>query len=420
MKTLLAFLALALSTTAPTTVRAAAKRLIPDIPPDAPSSMYRNFPGARLMTAATDDGLDAIVSLGERNLAWLGHINSLRPANDKLSLTSKDTQRGIPIDKPSEYNPTLIQQKLVDLKPKIPAAMQAVLFGGGAFTDTPPVAVDDYLTASRELDRVYQSALRWRMMSSWLGYLAEQRHNDLRGWYFLSRLEGRADKLKNFSHQDAALQAQLRGWLTSLCYNSDEGDSIDACAARVAGKIQDGGDLEAYYQSLAPAAAAIYQQYFTIPDGVARPEIRFEDGGRPRLVAPFTDPGNDDVRRFLQDNIQDEWRFQSWHLELPFDTRGDLPRVEFLPGVTPHANQLGGDTITMNATQPLTEYDAQWTIRHEYGHILGFPDCYVEFYESERNVIVNYQFDVDNLMCSRRGHIQETHVNELKRAYGKK
>ena len=83
------------------------------------------------------------------------------------------------------------------------------------------------------------------------------------------------------------------------------------------------------------------------------------------------------------------------------------------------SNRVGGDTIVMNATQPLTEYDAQWTIRHEFGHVLGFVDCYVEFYESERNVIVNYQFDVENLMCSRRGHIQQRHVDELQRAYAK-
>ena len=135
------------------------------------------------------------------------------------------------------------------------------------------------------------------------------------------------------------------------------------------------------------------------------------------MVAPFQDPGSDDVRNFLKTNIEDEWRFNNWHLELPFTGNSEAPHVVFLPGVTPHVNGIGGDEITMNSSQPLTEYDAQWTIRHEYGHVLGFPDCYVEFYERERNVIVNYQFDIDNLMCSRRGHIKATHLAELKRVY---
>ena len=390
----------------------------PDLPPDASTAQYRAALGGRLLLSG-NDGLDALVQLGERNLAWLEHINSFRPSGDKLSLTSKATQSGIPIDKPSEYNPTLIQAKLTALKPKIPASMLPVLFQNQPFTDQPPVALDDYLTASRELDRVYQSGLRWRMMSSYLPYLSERRHEDVRGWYFLSRDPERAAKLRDLAHQPADFQKSAQSWLTGLCFNNDETGDITLCQKEVASQISQNKDLEAYYDAKAPAAKAIFDSYFAIPDGVARPEIRFEAGEAPKLIVPFTDPGTPEVRSFLQDNIQDEWRYQAWHLELPFATTEGLAHVEFVPGVVPHVNALGGDTITMNSTQPLTEYDAQWTIRHEFGHVLGFPDCYVEFYESERNVIVNYQFDIDNLMCSRRGHIQERHVAELQRTYTK-
>ncbi len=64
----------------------------------------------------------------------------------------------------------------------------------------------------------------------------------------------------------------------------------------------------------------------------------------------------------------------------------------------------------------MTEYDVQWTIRHEFGHVLGFPDCYIEFYEQASGEIINYQIDTSNLMCSRMGHIQEKHFAELKRS----
>ena len=218
-----------------------------------------------------------------------------------------------------------------------------VLFGNHDFTDTPPVETKAYLDAARELDRVYQSALRWRMMSGYLGYLAERRHQDVRGWYFLSRLESRAEKLRGFSQLGHDEQEKLRGWLVSLCYNSDDSDSIEACAASVDSVIRGGRDLEAYYQEKAPAAAEIFASYFAIPDGVARSEASFENGPQPRLVVPFTDPARDDVRHFLQDNIQDEWRFQAWHLELPFATRAGLAHVEFKPGVTPHVNRVGGE-----------------------------------------------------------------------------
>jgi len=106
----------------------------------------------------------------------------------------------------------------------------------------------------------------------------------------------------------------------------------------------------------------------------------------------------------------------SWQLRLDFvKVQGPrTPFVVFEPGITPHVSFPG---IYMDSNAPLTEYDVQWTIRHEFGHVLGLPDCYMEFYDTDIEAMVSYQLDVTNLMCSRRGHIQQTHYDELKRIY---
>ena len=75
------------------------------------------------------------------------------------------------------------------------------------------------------------------------------------------------------------------------------------------------------------------------------------------------------------------------------------------------------NSLTMDANQSLAEYHVRWTIRHEFGHTLGFPDCYVEFYDTSTQEMISYQVDTSNLMCSRRGKLQEKHYNELKRVY---
>src|SRR5439155_5532825 len=96
-----------------------------------------------------------------------------------------------------------------------------------------------------------------------------------------------------------------------------------------------------------------------------------------------------------------------------------MTHIVWEAGATPHVESAPGSTITMDENSLLSEYDVQWTIRHEYGHVLGFPDCYHEFYDVEEEVFVSYQLDVTNLMCSRRGKLKETHYNELKKAYFK-
>ncbi len=71
----------------------------------------------------------------------------------------------------------------------------------------------------------------------------------------------------------------------------------------------------------------------------------------------------------------------------------------------------------MDANQALEEYNAQWTIRHEFGHVLGLPDCYHEFYDVKLNAYVNYELDSSDIMCSRAGNFKPRIYQELKRVY---
>jgi hypothetical protein len=53
-------------------------------------------------------------------------------------------------------------------------------------------------------------------------------------------------------------------------------------------------------------------------------------------------------------------------------------------------------------------------------HVIGLPDCYHEFYDTNLEAYVNYQLDISDLMCSRAGNIKERIYTELKKVYGTK
>lgn len=354
--------------------------------------------------------LDAVVRLGERNLAWLRHMNQFRPEGQKLSLTSAATQTGIPITAPSKYNEAIVLRNYRDVVAALPAAMRAVLVDGAAFTDNPPLPDAEYIEWGRKVDRVYSYANRWSLLSPWLHALEARRWMDVRGHYFLSREPNLAAKLAGWSSLAVDDKNRLRPLLVGLCVNSNQ--ALGNCKREFAG-AESGGAVAGFFERYRASGASVWDQFFTLT--VRRDDITWQGSlGRARI--PFEDPRNADVQNFLM-NIEDEWKFGNWRLLLDFQNGSDIPHIEFRPNVTPHVEYLGGNKIVMDANQPLTEYDARWTIRHEFGHVIGFKDCYVEFYDADERAIFNYQLDIDNLMCSRRGKLQELHYRELKRLY---
>lgn len=365
----------------------------------------------RQLDLALSGPLDAVLKMGERNLAWLKHINSKLPADKVLSFSNKSTMSGYPMDKPSVYSDTLTIQKFNQAKIDMPEEMFKVIFEGQPFTDTPPIDSQKYLEWGLKLDKIYQTAARWLTMQPYLPYLKSRRQEDIRGYYFLSIEPDLENKLNNFKSLPAADHDRLQQWLVLICFNTDANQA--SCEGKLK-TAEANGTVLAHFQQYNPAAKAMFEDFFKIDD--LRTDLNWNSSAADVLTFPFKDTNNVTVNDYLKTNIEDEWKWGTWKLVIDF-LPDALTHVVFQAGSTPHVNGLAGSEITMDANAPLTEWDVQWTIRHEFGHTLGFKDCYIEFYDEQKKEMFNYQIDVTNLMCSRQGRLQEQHFNELKRVY---
>ncbi len=361
------------------------------------------------IAAAT--AIDRLIAIGTRNLEWLAHINADLPPEQRIRFTRFDEARGIPIESPRIYGPSTFVTDLAALEGEMPPAMAAVLLRGAAFTRRPPIEVEAYRLFGRRIDTHYQLAARWRLLEPYHDLLAERRRLDVRGYYFLAREPDLDAKLAGWNELDPGLRLKLRGWLLGLCLNS--GTSKENCERQSEAFAR--GEAPRFFARYRADGARVYDAYFRIPAAARRRDLRWTaTESRLSLDRDLTGA----LRDFVVAQIEGEYRWQGWGLRLDFGgRRPSSPYVDLVPGVTPHVESLGGNRIVMDANQDLDEPEAQWIFRHEFGHVLGLPDCYAEFFETERNLMVNYQIDLNDLMCSRKGKMNERIFLELRRAY---
>lgn len=362
-----------------------------------------------------EPSIAAALRIGARLSGWLKDQNSRRPADRQIRLTSATTRYGIPIETPNKYNPDLIQTKLDTAMAALPAAMAEVLNGTSAYPAQLPIADAEFVTLGRAVDKVYQSAARWKSLKPWIPEYTENKARDVRGYYFLKKNDWTPEKLANFGALDSETQKQLKGWLVLTCLNLLFSDQ--ATCTRYLNEAIASNKVADYYNDYHAAAESNWNDFFAIPATASRRDIVWNSSNINMATVPFNTPTSARIKSYLSANIEDEWKFGDWGLRLNFGSFPSGPRVEFQTGVVPHVNGLGGNVIVMDENQPVEEYESQWTIRHEFGHVLGFPDCYHEFYDTEIQAFVNYQLDTSDLMCSRAGNMKERLFNEMKRVY---
>lgn len=362
-----------------------------------------------------DDPLNPILDAGQRNLDWIEWINQSRADGDKLELSSEETQPSIPIEQASFSSRTLIMNEWQELLDTMPEAMRAVLLDWEELTRDPPLPDEQFLNYAKALDRTYQRASRWLLLEPKLRRYAAAAYKDVRGFYYLRNETNLEQKLRGWDALAAMERQRLSGYLVSLCVNSRE--SVDFCRDQLATALLRDRQAWSFYSEYFPSGKEVWDAFFEIPR--RRTDIVWSRSNPDVMRIPFLDPRRSDVTSWLRENIQDEWHWVGWNLILDFRATGSITmtHVVFKDGATPHVNSIAGSEITMDGNRSLNEYASRWTIRHEYGHVLGIPDCYVEFYDEAAGVMVAYQLDTTDLMCSRRGRMKERHYEQLKEAY---
>ncbi len=375
---------------------------------------YKEIAQNKSLIESQDAFITASIRAGERMSAWLKMINEARSEDDQIRLTnSSDRGNGIPIEAASKYGPSTIKSYYENLQTQMPSELQEIMLKDGEITASFPGTTEDLVLWARKVSYNYQTAVRWTGMQQWLGWYARARARDVRGFYFLGKVEDLDSKLGSFDTLDEEIKADLKKNLITICYNSTTNEA--KCEKLFESSLSK-NDLVKFKDTYFSVSQKVWDSFFKIPN--PRKDVEWSRDNRLVMRVPFKTPTDSHIASWLQSNVEDEFKRDSigWGMELDFvNGNPSTAYLEFKPNVTPHVS--GGNVVVMDQNTPLEEFDTRWTIRHEFGHILRLPDCYHEFYVESENVMVNYQLDVTDLMCSRSGDMNDRIYEELKRAY---
>lgn len=410
MKAALLFIILNIFGTAAEAVPFKAHLHLPDL--ESPSANYpKRLKSPFILYSDKTESWQTVLQVGPRNLQWLTLLNSHRAPADKIELTTPGSSKGIPIETPMRYNDPILNERWNLIEKDLPTELKSVLLSSDPLPTTLNVPVDIYKQWAKRIDSLYATALRWQGMKNYIPYYRELKVYDFRGLHFLTKMgDVEAKKeLDKIATLPAPRQEELKQWVWGVCTNALE--AMEPCLEQLKESLAK-NSLFDLYQTHKARAAALYDSFFVVQ--VPRSDITTAGTS---LTMNFRSHADAKVNQFVKFNIEDEFKWLQGLLEIviaPFAAAN----ITFTPGVVAHVDSVGGNNIVMNSEISLDSWESQWTVRHEFGHVLGFPDCYIEFWDDNEAAYISYQFDVDNLMCSRAGRFNSRNEQELKQAYG--
>lgn len=362
--------------------------------------------------SASKPKLQPILDMGQRAVTWLNLVNSHRDIDHRLNLADRSTKNPVPPETPKFSSVKLLLDKLNQRLNEMPPEMKTYLVDKTELVETPPVAEEAFIKSIRDINSVYQGAVRWLGEEPYFNEYALNDVLDIRGIYFARKDATFEAKLQNFAANTPEDIASMQNWLVSMCHNSQVEKA--ACTDELL-KAEKDQTVPDFYKKYLDGAAKAYEDFFAV--NPIRKDISWSDD-QSTLTQNFIDPNIVKVATWLKTNIEEEWKATGFQLIINFVAQNPIsPFLEFEKGVTPHVSGDNWEKITMDPDYSLDDYDTQWTIRHEFGHILGFPDCYLEFYNKDEETMTYYTIEPDNLMCAWGGKLQPSHVAELRKAY---
>lgn len=116
----------------------------------------------------------------------------------------------------------------------------------------------------------------------------------------------------------------------------------------------------------------------------------------------------EDYLRQLLDNVESTWANSKFSLKLELVNTESKGVIHILPTDKSVSYVPDNDNRIVFLSNAQDFQTTKRVLAHEFGHVLGFPDCYIEFFDDMKKELVYYEISKNftNIMCSMKNGVQ--------------
>lgn len=270
------------------------------------------------------------------------------------------------------------------------------------------------------VDYLIEQAQRWKTMQCALNYLTEQGSKDVRDLLRIKKAFSSKEEMNRLVTNFSTLEPMEKNRLLSI-----KDDVIKVCKDLNLSQMA----CDSNWHSFIPQIIEYYETFsdetfFKIGKEGGNFKCENKDGYKV-LYIPIQYANSKEKLKLdtlLEKSILKMWSHPESKLKIEFEERKDLSkdqtfRIVDKKSAVSHVDLNQPLEIVMQENLGLNEYEK--TLSHEFGHVLGFKDCYLEFYDDHNHEMVYYELDKTNLMCSKdyRSTISLEQLNMVENKY---
>jgi predicted DNA-binding WGR domain protein len=312
-------------------------------------------------------------------------------------------------ENPFTYSPKKVLETVNFIKNEMSEDLKKIYLSKDTLPEQNSIPLNVIQYWAQKINDGNQMAVRWQqLIAPQINYWKKYHKRDVRGYMFLSSMKDLDQKLMNFDNLDSNLKQKIRDSILSMCLNN--GHTYSSCLKESRDSFFAQKAFAVYYKFL-DRAQENYNAFFKIQQ-----KMDFLHwSGASEFTMNMKKPQSQDVASFFSSTVGRYWKLNNiFNLQIDFheSTNNRLASINILENTIAHV--VNFRTLFISPTD--LYYNPQ-TVAHEAGHLLGFPDCYLEYVDENTNEAVYYEINQHNIMCSLTGSVETIHYDEIKKIY---